>query len=57
MADEATALVSAEPTATTQIPTRPAEAVAEPVAAEAKPFEEDAIIANEGVAEGKGHGT
>lgn len=56
MADESTAPVSAEPTANTQIPTRPAEASAEPVVAEAKTLKEDAVIASEGVAEGKEHG-
>lgn len=53
MADEATAPVSAEVTTTTEIPTRPADAAAEPAVAEAKPSEGDAVIATEGVAEGK----
>ncbi|KAJ4344898.1 hypothetical protein N0V95_006098 [Ascochyta clinopodiicola] len=51
MADEATAPVQADSTATTEIPTRPADAAAEPAVAEAKPSEGDAVIATEGVAE------
>ena len=54
MADEATAPVATETTTSTEIPTRPADAVAEPAVAEAKPSEGDAVIATEGVAEGKG---
>jgi hypothetical protein len=56
MADEATAPVTVEPTATTEIPTRSADAAAEPAVAEAKPSEGDAVIATEGVAEGKSLG-
>ena len=56
MADEATAPVPAEPAATTQIPTRPADATTEPVVAEAKPLEENAVIASESITEGKEHG-
>lgn len=51
MADEAAAPVATEPTASTEIPTRPADAVAEPAVAEAKPSEGDAVIATEGVAQ------
>jgi hypothetical protein len=53
MADEATASVITEPTTSTEIPTRPTDAAAEPAVAEAKPAEGDAVIATEGVAEGK----
>jgi hypothetical protein len=53
MADEAAAPVATEPTNTTEIPTRPADAASEPAVAEAKPSEGDAVIATEGVAEGK----
>lgn len=53
MADEAAAPVSTEPTTSTEIPTRPADAAAEPAVAEAKPSEGNAIIATEGVAEGE----
>jgi hypothetical protein len=53
MADEVAAPVATEPTVTTEIPTRPADAAAEPAVAEAKPSEGDAVIATEGVAEGK----
>lgn len=52
MADDSAAPVATEPT-TTEIPTRPADAAAEPAVAEAKPSEGDAVIATEGVAEGK----
>ena len=45
--------MQAEPKATTEIPTRPADAAAEPAVAETKPSEGDAVIATEGVAEGK----
>ncbi|KAJ4343219.1 hypothetical protein N0V87_000441 [Didymella glomerata] len=50
MADDSAAPVATEPT-TTEIPTRPADAAAEPAVAEAKPSEGDAVIATEGVAE------
>jgi hypothetical protein len=53
MADEVAAPVATEPTVTTEIPTRPADAAAEPAVVEAKPSEGDAVIATEGVAEGK----
>lgn len=52
MADDSAAPVATEPT-TTEIPTRPADAAAEPAVAEAKPSEGDAVIATEGVAEGE----
>ncbi|KAF2622706.1 hypothetical protein BU25DRAFT_462576 [Macroventuria anomochaeta] len=51
MADEATAPIATEPTTSTKITTRPADAAAEPAVAEAKPSEGDAVIATEGVAE------
>ncbi|KAF1932440.1 uncharacterized protein M421DRAFT_54499 [Didymella exigua CBS 183.55] len=51
MADEAAAPVATEPAATTEIPTRPVDAAAEPAVAKAKPSEGDAVIATEGVAE------
>lgn len=53
MADEVAAPVATEPTVSTEIPTRPADAAAEPAVAEAKPSEGDAVIATEGVAQGK----
>lgn len=53
MADEAAAPVATEPTISTEIPTRPADAAAEPAVAEAKPSEGDAVIATDGVAEGR----
>ena len=53
MADEATTPATTEPTTSTEIPTRPADAAAEPAVAGAKPAEGDAVIATEGVAEGK----
>ncbi|KAH6638247.1 hypothetical protein C7974DRAFT_157292 [Boeremia exigua] len=53
MADAAATPVATEPTISTEIPTRPADAAAAPAVAEAKPSEGDAVIATEGVAEDK----
>jgi hypothetical protein len=54
MADEANAPVSVDATGTVDMPTRPADAVAEPAVAEAKPAE-GGTVATEGVAEGECH--
>lgn len=45
--------MATEPTTSTEIPTRAADAAAEPAVAEAKPSEGDAVIATEGVVEGR----
>jgi hypothetical protein len=52
MADETNAPAAADVTASIEEPTVPAEAVAEPAVAEAKP-DEGGIVATEGVAEGE----
>lgn len=52
MAEEANAQVSADATKTVDESTRPAEAIAEPVVAEAKPGE-GGVVATSGVTEGK----
>jgi hypothetical protein len=46
--------MSMDTTSTVDMPTRPADAVAEPAVAEAKPAE-GGIVATEGVAEGECH--